>query len=321
MTFFKIYYLFHYINKCNLRFSDSEFLFKFETSDLPEVKMAVPSFLNFEYFENILQKYYRDNTLKVISAKVGPCGAPGDGFASTMYRVEIHTEQGEKKIPKRGNFIVKMMPTLQLAIDKLGSGSFDVQTKEMEIFQQVFPEFIKTLKKINEDKNIFPKAIAVDRIKDVLILEDLNDKKFVMADRKACLDSEHLKLSLAKLARFHAASMISMEKDPKIFENYVGMFSRKTSAFHDYISSHMDALINEISTWDDHETYLKKLRLLRKNLFEELFKTTDNDPGEIKVLLHGDLWVNNIMFSYDNHGSLNDAIIVSLMSYKKINFY
>lgn len=287
-------------------------------SDPSEVKLIVPSFLKLEYFENILQKYFHDESLKVVSAKVGSCGTPSDGFASTMYRVEVHASKGNKSDFKHENYIVKMMPTSQLAIEKLGSGSYNVQQKEMDIFQKIFPEFKKILKTIGKDKNVFPKAIAVDRIRDVLVLEDLMDKKFVMADRKVGLDLEHIKLSLSKLARFHAASMVLMEKNPKIFQSYdVGMFSRKTSAFHDFFSSNMDALIKEVSTWNGYEVYTKKLRKLKDNMYEASFKAYDNDPGDMKVLLHGDLWVNNMMFSYDNHGSLNDAIIVSIMSQQK----
>lgn len=280
-------------------------------SDQAEAEVAAPSFLDSKYFEEILQKYYRDGAIKVLSIKIGYCGEPNDGFASTMYRVVVRVDQGNKKV-KRGNYIVKMMPTLQLAIDKLGGDGYNVQEKEMDIFQRIFPEFKKILREIGEDKNVFPSAVAVDRIRNVLVMEDLKDKKFVLADRKVGLDLNHIKLSLNKLARFHAASMVLMEKSPEIFDNYdVGMFSRKTSSFHDFFSSNMDALINEVSTWEGFEAYVEKLRKLKGNMYEACFKAFDNDPGDMKVLLHGDLWVNNMMFAYDQHGSLADAIIVS----------
>lgn len=272
----------------------------------------VPDFLTSGYFESILRKHNRDDKLKVHSLQVGPCGAAGDAFASTMYRVEVTASQKHLPDLKHGSFIVKMLPTLQLARDKLGSGSYNVHEKEMEFFQNVFPELRRILETSNECKNIIPKAIAVDRVRGVLILEDLARKHFMMADRKVGLDLNHLKLALSKLAKFHAASMILMGENSEAFKSFdVGMFSRKTSAFHDFFNTNMDALTAEVSGWKGFEAYARKLEMLKENVLENSNKTFDNEAGELKVLVHGDLWLNNIMFTYDKLGSPNDAILVS----------
>ena len=277
---------------------------------LNEIGEFIPDFLTASYFESILQKYNRDDTLKVHSVQIGPCGAAGDAFASTMYRVKIHATQREAE--KTGNFVIKMMPTLQLARNKLGKGSFDVHEKEMEIFQNIFPKMRKILKTVSDDKNIFPKAIAVDRVRGVLMLEDLMDKHFVMADRKIGLDLDHLKLGLQKLAKFHASSMVLLEKSPEKFKGFdIGMLSRNAGAFHDFMRTNLDALTDELSTWDGFEKYVPKLNSLKENFFENCFRVFDNEPGQIKVLIHGDLWVNNLMFNYHKNGSLKDCIIVS----------
>lgn len=279
-----------------------------------------PGFLSSNYFEAILQKFNRDETLKVHSVKVEPCGAASDGFASTMYRVEVLATQKNEENIRHGNYVVKMMPTSQLAITKLGTGSYDVHEKEMEIFQNIFPEFTRILRSIGEDKNIFPKAIAVDRVRGVLVMEDLAVKKFLMSDRKIGLDLNHIKISLVKLARFHAASIILMENDPNIFESFdIGMFSRNSSAFNSYIATHLDALTSEVSTWNEFDSFASKLQAMKKNFIENTNKVFDNEPGDMQVLIHGDLWTNNLMFTYDKKGSLRDAIIVRIISRSKEN--
>lgn len=275
--------------------------------------LEAESFLTKSYFEDILRKFIRDETLKVHSLKIGPCGAAGDAFASTMYRIKINALQNGAKNIRRGNYIVKMMPTLSLAVEKLGKGSFDVHKKEMEIFQNIFPPLKLILKSIDGDKNIFPEAIAIDRSKGVLILEDLNDKKFLMADRKVGLDLAHLKLGIKKLALMHGSSMVLMQQRPKAFQGFEnGMFSRKTPAFSEFISTNLDALAEEVSNWDGMTAYADKLHSLKSNLMENTQKVFDNDEGEIKTLIHGDLWVNNLMFNYNDDGSVKDCIIVSL---------
>lgn len=275
--------------------------------------IVVPEFLTSLYFQDILQKYNNDGNLNVISIKAGPCGAAGDAFASTMYRVEVFARQRGESGLKHGKYIVKMMPTLQLAREKLGIGSYNVHEKEMEIFQNVLPEFRKILRFVGEAKNVFPRAIAVDRVRGVLVLEDLSDKKFMMVDRKLGMDLKHIRLSLESLARFHAASIVMMETNRKVFDKFdVGMFSRKTSAFHNFFCGNMDALTAEVSSWKGFEAYAAKLEAMKENFLDKSYKVFDNEPGEMKVLAHGDFWVNNVMFQYDRNGSPRDSIVVQL---------
>lgn len=275
-------------------------------------QIVAPDFLTLGYMQNILRKYYRDDTVEVQSMRVGPCGGVGDAFASTMYRVALQIKSQGEPQPKHRNLVVKMMPTLKLARDKLGSGSYDVHEKEMDIFQHIFPRLKAILKAVGEDKNVFPKALAVDRVRGVLVLEDLAEKRFLMADRKVGLDLDHLKLGLVKLAQFHAASMVLLHEEPSLFDRFdVGMFTRGTSAFHDFIGTNMDALTSEVSTWEGFEVLGAKLRHLKGEMYEKAYRVLDNEPGDLKVLIHGDLWVNNLMFQYEKNGLPKDVILVS----------
>lgn len=272
--------------------------------------VAVAKWLTTKYIQNILQKFLREPSAKVQSLKLEPCGKSGDAYASTMYRIEVKVQCAAEN-PRTGSYIVKMLPTSELAREKLGTNSYNVQQKEMNIFQKVFPEFRKILKSINEDRNIFPNAIAVDLVRDVLILEDLAVKEYVMADRKFGLDLNHLHLAIKKLAKFHAASIICLDENPDLLKNYnVGMFSRETKAFHDFFGSNFDALAAEVSSWNGFQYYAKKLNKLKGRMYENAFKAFDNDEGDLKVLIHGDLWINNLMIKYNKKKIPTDVIIV-----------
>lgn len=266
--------------------------------------------LTTHYFEEILQKYNNDGNLRILSIKLwNLVESNGDAFASTMFRVEVFANQNHDL--KHGTFIVKMLPASEIAREKLGSGNYDVHEKEMEVFQKILPQLREILRTNSEDENVFPKAIAVDRKRGIIVLEDLSLKKFVMADRKIGLDSNHIKLSLKKLAKFHAVSMVLIEEDPKALEKFdIGMFSRQTSAFNSFFCGNMNALTTEVSSWKGYEEYAKKLEAMKTNLLENACKVFDNEPGDIKSLIHGDFWTNNVMFKYDKKGEVDDAMIV-----------
>ena len=204
---------------------------------------------------------------------------------------------------------MKASPVLELAIEKLSQ--YDVQHKEMDIYLRILPKFKKILKSINEDGNIFPKAIAIDVHKEVIVMEDLLKKDYIMADRILQLDLQHTRLTLQKMAKMHAASIVAHSKDSKIFDKFdTGMFNRKTDAFHCFFNSNMEALVNEVSEWPGYSYYAKKLQKLQLNLCENATKAFDRDEGDLHVFVHGDLWTNNVMFKYNDKNEPIDVILL-----------
>lgn len=275
--------------------------------DDDSTKTVAPEFLTIEYLENILKKYNHDSELKVHWMQVGPCSG---AFASTLYRVEVLIENKNDEKVERESVIVKVLMASKLAQEILGKAGYNIHEKEMEMFQRIIPKFRAILE--NVDRNVFPKEISVDAVEEVLVLEDLKLQNFVMSSTKI-LDMAHIKISLVKLARFHAASMVLMEHDPEIYKNFdVGMFSRKVLTFCNKFSTNMDALTSEVATWEGYENYARKLENLKESMYERSCQNFDNEPGDMKALIHGDFWTNNMLFKYNDDGSLSDAIIVSL---------
>lgn len=269
-----------------------------------------PAWIDSEYFREILAKKHKNTSLKVCDVRIEPCCAAGDGFLSTLLRAHVEFEHNSEQ--KLETFVLKLSGTCEFANTKIGVNGFDVQNKEMLFLELIAPQIEKQLMKIDEHENLIPEVIAVDRRKETIIFEDLKSKDFQMVDRMTGLDEAHTLLALKKLAKFHAASLIIHQKHPKAFELFdTGMFSRKIDGFNDAFVSIYEILIEEIEKWDECDEYVEKLKKLQPSLIEAALICFDNDQSDLLVLNHGDLWTNNLMFSYGDNDEVTEGILVS----------
>lgn len=72
--------------------------------------------------------------------------------------------------------------------------------------------------------------------------------------------------------------------------------------------TNLDALIEQIATWENYDYYVNKLRNLRSILIEKGHQAFSADPNHFNTLIHGDLWRTNIMLKYKGTTSELDNV-------------
>uniref|UniRef100_A0A182QLU8 CHK kinase-like domain-containing protein n=1 Tax=Anopheles farauti TaxID=69004 RepID=A0A182QLU8_9DIPT len=276
-----------------------------------DASAEAPDWLNEQYVEHMLRCALKDASVKVRQLDICYAVPKGNNYASIIFRIRV-TYHSKQQYETTRTFIVKGMITQGIAGEKLRT--YDVQRKEMDVYQFVIPELKQMMKSVGEHSELFPTALAVDRKREVIVFKDLAPDGFRMVDRTQGMDMVHLKMAINRMAKMHAGSLKLREKQPDVFNTYrMSIVTRETDAFHPMLVNIFKALVDEVGTWGpDWAYYYGKLDALRPNFVEYSQRVIDNDPAgeDLCVFVQGDLWVNNFLYKYDPHGKPVDAVIL-----------
>lgn len=134
------------------------------------------------------------------------------------------------------------------------------------------------------------------------------------ADRFSGLDLDHVKLTLSKLAKSHAASVVYLEQGGKFDAKYdEGFYSPKMIEIFDTMYEANVVVMREATKdWDCAKTLNVFFDNWREIFLKKIFPIAQGDESRFQVLCHGDLWCNNIMFKYNSSGQVEDCLLVDL---------
>lgn len=86
--------------------------------------------------------------------------------------------------------------------------------------------------------------------------------------------------------------------------------NRSTTTFDNMYGSMLDSLIQVVSEWGGYERYVDKLTKLRSTLIENGKRSFDAKAHQFNTLIHGDIWVNNTMFTYNADNEPDKMMLV-----------
>jgi hypothetical protein len=229
---------------------------------------------------------------------------------SLLYRVTVHYSDKTK------NFIFKTIRPDPAVIDRFGSAMFF--QNEIMFYERVvtaFQEFQKhNLEKNNSSLGCIPRCYKTicNGEKDVIVLENLEEKGYITLDRFKMLEVPELLLVATELGRFHAISLAIKDKDPDMFadlkENSIkeAIFceERQEKAYKYGLGFSAVKVVELVKEFQPLSSkYVTKLEAFATQniayLLQNIVRPKEEDE-KYNVFTHGDLWVNNLLFHYRN---------------------
>ncbi|XP_063975830.1 uncharacterized protein LOC135161837 [Diachasmimorpha longicaudata] len=259
------------------------------------------------FFQNILHRGLKDQTIQdVMLVEKKPAVNKGDNYMSELtrftlkYKCKEPKERSNEKVEKLVCLIIKEEPNATAETLELirNANIFNI---ERSMLEEVIPRIEELI-----GKRIGPKFYYSSVEPPIIVMEDLAALGFKNKNRKVGLNEAQIFLILENLADFHAASVLLNEQDPQFVSRFTnGLVSKNTSKMmFNYLSKGLEDVAREISTWGDEQFILiaEKIKKRGTAYAEQLMNIYQHDEDELKVLNHGDVWINNIMFRDDDNG-------------------
>lgn len=263
--------------------------------------------------EELLKKLEIKNYVINISAGT----IKGDNFLGVIAKAQVIGENVDGENVVR-NFIIKSAPRnenfrtfapVNLAYDR-----------EIYMYSKVLPAFIKLQndRGIKEPFKSFAKYYrsSMEHMNEALIMEDMKAIGFKLCDRHQPLDHNHTLLALKEYGKFHALSFALRDQEPKIFnelakntqENFFN--GMNSNGLHESFRSQSERALNSLDPVK-HKVAYEKLKKFQDNMVDIINTAVKSDLDDpYSVIGHGDCWINNFLFKYDEITKLPSELCI-----------
>ncbi|XP_072948840.1 uncharacterized protein [Epargyreus clarus] len=264
---------------------------------------ALEDVLTLKQVHHILNQAVADGW-QLMGSHIQPAAVGLSGFLGDHFRVTFHVKV--KECIRKVNIFVKSLPlTNQPKADFINENNYYRREKVM------FGLFEKILGQDVSDPWCARAYLYSDNI---VVMPDLLYEGYRQRPQLDYLDLKHTLLATASLARFHAAfanyeTKRSLRGEQPFNEEYAEILKEPT--FKDSLWLHAAAKL----TSNFLKAFSNKWNQFPSNLEQALFKlyieacASLTKSDSLNVVNHKDLWVNNLMFKYEEDTPTNALLI------------
>ncbi|XP_013097757.2 uncharacterized protein LOC106080772 [Stomoxys calcitrans] len=277
-----------------------------ETNEIPSKVMASVNTLLDLKFGN-----------KNYTYKIELVGKKGDNYMGIVYRIDVCATNLEKrnmklilKVPpqnplRRNQFFARPGFLREaLAYDHFLPLAYEFQTAKDLKACSIFCEYPKCHFTMTEEFN------------EAICMNDLQETGYYMHDRFEALTYEHVALVMVIYGKLHATSLAMKDQTPEkltTLKQIVDIFVQRKDdpQLNDYFESLKKSALGSLDRKRDSDYWCKLTSYFQQGTFYELMLKLLHVNGSepYAVVCHGDCWINNILFKYEN-GKVADACLL-----------
>nr|XP_053648462.1 uncharacterized protein LOC128699715 [Cherax quadricarinatus] len=225
-----------------------------------------------------------------------------DGATSDIANVRIqYTLAGTAE---EVSYVVKVTPSRAQKIEFYSI----IFAKECNFYAEIIPALNAVLKGIGEKPLRFPKCVysSLEPGKEMIMLENLQEQGYSMQDRTVGIDAAHSLLVLQELARLHAASLLLQAITPHqpLVHRFQALQKEWTKEFNlagdfgTFVGNYLDIAVEMFEKMGGCEEVVAWVRKIKPEAWT-LYKQQLVATPPFAVITHGDCWINNLLFRYD----------------------
>lgn len=254
------------------------------------------------------------------NAEFEPEGRFDNGFVALIKRWRIVGKN--RSLP----VVVKVLPDDDEKNKKFFF--YELFKREVLIYEEILPEFEKIQAefglKYRDEKGFwaYPKCFYAeynesDPLKSLIILEDLTTQTFAIKSLNEKMDSQHTEKVFVEIAKFHAMSFVMKAKKPEAFEKFTRLNEMmcplmKSEGMKHYGPRNVQLAVDAFPA--PEESHIRdKILSFKDDLWDKIEVNMAGDkPEPYAVVCHGDCWINNTMYSYEDvaKGKIKSTLLI-----------
>ncbi|XP_067635179.1 uncharacterized protein [Eurosta solidaginis] len=261
----------------------------------------IPNYFNTEFFKRTLENGLRTVDLKILGISIENLTTGGENYCSNIYRAVIKYKSADDQHSEQ-TVIIKNMPKHKQGVLR----RLNIYRKETIFYLDIKPKLEALMWYLGEQWSLAARHFhSTTEPEQNIIFEDLSVLGFSLESRQTGLNFAHARIVMDKMGEYHALTMVMAEREPEIvIDHYafglLNIDSIKTDAFKALFGAQLLKLATLITEYPDMEEISKKLLKYYDNFTDRVLAAVYPLRGEVNVLNHGDLWVNNLFFKYDS---------------------
>ncbi|EDV93520.1 uncharacterized protein LOC122322511 [Drosophila grimshawi] len=269
----------------------------------------VPDWVQADLFVDVLKESVKGFS-KIKSFKAAGGTAAGENYATVMLRVSIEVELEDGK-EKSVSYMLKLPHDLEMYKKMMESNN--IFEAEFNMYKTVVPELEQIYRDAGVEVKFGATAYELKGAKsDYILLEDLAPKGFKTTNRLEGLDQAHTEVALRKLSMWHAASAVRVATKGSYPDQLtIGFYKEELRPMMIEMNNNIAGnFLKYCKLYEGNEEYIDRVKEMMPEITDQEFKMTKIDPNDFNVLNHGDFWSNNMMYSHDSFGKINEIRLV-----------